>query len=134
MLGSMALTGRLAKPSGSRPAPRGRPHLRVRLRLVGVNQEARRLADRPDHGSHASTIGAGSRAFGLAASRDSVRVTNCCNGTVSRIDPETEAVIATVKTGYHPKWLAVDHRYAWVGITGTHADEAGSAAERPRRP
>ena len=88
----------------------------------------------PITGRTASTIRAGSMAFALAASRDSVWVTDYCDGTVSRIDPETESVIATVETGYHPKWLAVDHRYAWVGITGTRMDEDWLGCGTPRRP
>jgi hypothetical protein len=36
---------------------------------------------------------------------------------VSRMDPETGEVLATVETGYFPKWLAVGRGYVWVGIT-----------------
>jgi DNA-binding beta-propeller fold protein YncE len=36
---------------------------------------------------------------------------------VSRIDPATNEVIATVETGYFPKWLAAGGGYVWVALT-----------------
>ena len=44
-------------------------------------------------------------------------VTNNCDGTVTRIDPATNEVVATIETGHHPKWLAVGGGHVWVGLT-----------------
>jgi YVTN family beta-propeller protein len=45
-------------------------------------------------------------------------VTSHCDGTVSRIDPSTDKVVATIETGYFPKWLAVGNGFVWVGVSG----------------
>ena len=67
-------------------------------------------------------IPTGRLGFGLAVGGGSVWVTNHCDGTVSRIDPRTNSVVATIATGYFPKWLAVSDGFAWVGVSGTKLD------------
>jgi DNA-binding SARP family transcriptional activator/DNA-binding beta-propeller fold protein YncE len=62
-------------------------------------------------------VDVGPAPFGVATGAGSVWIANNCDGTVSRMDPETGEVLATVETGYFPKWLAVGRGYVWVGIT-----------------
>jgi YVTN family beta-propeller protein len=52
----------------------------------------------------------------IAAGRESVWVTNHCDGTVSRIDPATDRVVRSIKLGYHPQWLALGRGFAWIGV------------------
>ena len=56
--------------------------------------------------------------MGIAVGAGSVWVANNGDGTVSRIDPDTDTVVARIETGYHPQWLAVDNGFVWVGISG----------------
>jgi YVTN family beta-propeller protein len=53
---------------------------------------------------------------GVAVGLGSVWVTSQCAGTLSRIDPATNRVVATIKLGYHPFDLAVGGGFAWVGV------------------
>ena len=55
----------------------------------------------------------------VAVGAGSVWVTSHCDGTVSRIDPRTNSVVATIKTSYFPNWLAVGRGFAWVGVGST---------------
>ena len=64
-------------------------------------------------------IEVGSGPLGVAVGAGSVWVANHCDGTVSRIDPKTGHVVATIKTGFFPKWLAIGNRFAWVGVSAT---------------
>ncbi|MBA3401018.1 MAG: hypothetical protein H0U05_03410 [Actinobacteria bacterium] len=41
------------------------------------------------------------------------------------IDPSTDEVVATIETGYFPKWLAVEHGGVWVGVSGAPFDFEG---------
>ena len=61
----------------------------------------------------------GANPFGVAVGSGSVWVSNHQSGTISRVDPTTDSVVATIKTGYFPQWLAADERYVWVGISST---------------
>ena len=45
-----------------------------------------------------------------------VWVINECDGTVSRIDPDTNSVVETIETGYQPRRLAVTDGSVWVGV------------------
>ena len=62
-------------------------------------------------------VDVGPAPFGVATGAGSVWIANNCEGIVSRMDPETGEVVATVETGYFPKWLAVGRGYVWVGLT-----------------
>jgi YVTN family beta-propeller protein len=53
---------------------------------------------------------------GVAVDQGSVWVTSQCAGTLSRIDPATNRVVATIELGYHPFGLAVGGGFAWVGV------------------
>jgi YVTN family beta-propeller protein len=53
----------------------------------------------------------------VAVGLESVWVTNHCDGTLSRLDVASETVIETIEIGFHPRWLAVDDRFAWVGVS-----------------
>ncbi|MGL6280110.1 MAG: BTAD domain-containing putative transcriptional regulator, partial [Gaiella sp.] len=61
----------------------------------------------------------GANPFGVAVGSGSVWVANHESGTVSRVDPATNTVVATIETGYFPQWLAADDRYVWVGLAST---------------
>jgi DNA-binding SARP family transcriptional activator/DNA-binding beta-propeller fold protein YncE len=61
-------------------------------------------------------VDVGPAPFGVATGAGSVWIANNCDGIVSRMDPETGEVVATVETGYFPKWLAVGRGYVWVGL------------------
>jgi DNA-binding beta-propeller fold protein YncE len=47
-----------------------------------------------------------------------VPVWNHCDGTVSRIDPETDEVVTTIELGLFPQWLAAAGEHVWVGVAG----------------
>ena len=53
---------------------------------------------------------------GVVVDQGSVWVTSQCAGTLSRIDPDTNRVVATIELGYHPFDLAVGDGLAWVGV------------------
>jgi YVTN family beta-propeller protein len=57
-------------------------------------------------------VGNGPRAVAVGAG--SVWVANNFDGTVSRIDPRTNAVTATIPTGRGPSGVAVDGETVWV--------------------
>jgi YVTN family beta-propeller protein len=61
---------------------------------------------------HTSTF-----ALGIAIGAGSVWVTNNLAGTVSRIDPKRNRVVATIKVGGNPAWLAVTGDRVWVTVT-----------------
>jgi virginiamycin B lyase len=55
----------------------------------------------------------------VAVGRGSIWVTNQCDGTISRIDPDTNEVTDKIDLGYHPQWLAADNDFIWVGVAGS---------------
>jgi YVTN family beta-propeller protein len=61
----------------------------------------------------------GDRPDGVAVAAGSVWVANHHAGTVSRIDPRTDRVVATVRTGYFPLGIAGDADGVWITISGT---------------
>lgn len=61
----------------------------------------------------------GTDPFGVAVGSGSVWVSNHQSGTISRVDPLTNTVVATITTGHFPRWLASDDRYVWVGLSST---------------
>jgi YVTN family beta-propeller protein len=54
---------------------------------------------------------------GIAIGGGSVWVSNHLVGTVSRIDPKTNKVVATIKVGGNPAWIAVTRDRVWVTVT-----------------
>ena len=56
----------------------------------------------------------GNGPLGIAFGHGAVWVVNSLDGTVSRIDPETNAVAAAIPTGNGPTSVAVDDRSVWV--------------------
>ncbi|HKP17962.1 MAG TPA: YncE family protein [Gaiellaceae bacterium] len=61
------------------------------------------------------TIDVGATPMSLAYGAGSVWAANKDGGTVSRIDPRTDRVVATVRVGGQPWGLAFDGRSLWVG-------------------
>jgi YVTN family beta-propeller protein len=59
----------------------------------------------------------GSSTLGIAIGGGSVWVSNNLAGTVSRIDPRTNRVVATIKVGGNPAWIAVTRDHVWVTVT-----------------
>ena len=66
-------------------------------------------------------VGVGTTPTGVAAGAGAVWVTNSADGTVSRIDPQTQAVTQTVRVGSGPSGVAVGEGAVWVanGLDGT---------------
>jgi YVTN family beta-propeller protein len=62
-------------------------------------------------------ISTSTHAMGIAIGAGSVWVTNDRAGTVTRIDPKTNSIVATIKVGGSPGWVAVTHDRVWVTIT-----------------
>ncbi len=60
-------------------------------------------------------------------------VANNCDGTVSRIDPASNEVVATIDTEYFPRWLDVGHGYVWVGVGAESYDFGHSALQLDSR-
>ena len=56
-----------------------------------------------------------------------------CDGTVSRIDPASNEVVATIDTEYFPRWLDVGHGYVWVGEASEPYDFGSRSATRLAR-
>jgi YVTN family beta-propeller protein len=50
----------------------------------------------------------------IAASDDAVWVTDKVGGTVTRIDPATNEVVAKIKTGYGAHHMAIDEHGVWI--------------------
>jgi YVTN family beta-propeller protein len=55
-------------------------------------------------------------AVGIAIGSGSVWVSNNLAGTVSRIDPKTNKVVATINVGGNPAWMAVTRNRVWVTV------------------
>ena len=54
----------------------------------------------------------------LDTGANAVWVTSIGAGVVSRIDPDTNSVAATIRTGYYPLGIAVAGGFVWVGVGG----------------
>lgn len=61
-----------------------------------------------------TTISVGQEPLGISATREAVWVANSGDGTVSRIDPDTNEVVATIELGGAPEEVAANERTAWV--------------------
>ena len=85
----------------------------LRLGLGGDVRRRHRVANRPVVRDRRVYRQRRSRAFGVAVGDGSVWVTNNCDGTVSRIDPASNEVVATIDTGTSHARLDVGHGYVW---------------------
>ncbi len=56
---------------------------------------------------------------GIAYGAGSVWVANSGDGTVSRIDPTTSKVVATIPVGNNPRGIAVGDGKVWVTVQAT---------------
>jgi YVTN family beta-propeller protein len=54
--------------------------------------------------------------IGIAFGEGAVWVANSAAGTVSRIDPETNEVVATIAVGNRPVGIAVGASNVWVSV------------------
>ena len=61
-----------------------------------------------------TTISVGQEPVGIASTGDAVWVANSGDGTVSRIDPETNEVVATIEVGGAPEEVAAHEFSVWV--------------------
>jgi YVTN family beta-propeller protein len=52
----------------------------------------------------------------VATGFGSVWVTNYDDGTVSRVDPATNEVVATIEVGRHPDHIAAGEGGVWVAV------------------
>ena len=77
------------------------------------------------------TVHVGGQATGLAAAGGSVWVASTAAGTLSRINPRRDTVMATIHVGERPYAVAATPQAVWVTVLGqpvmTHARAAGSA-------
>ena len=67
----------------------------------------------------------------VAASADAVWVTNPDVGTVTRIDPDEQAIVDTIQVGENPTGIAVGEGAVWVVESGGRRSR-GSAPTRTR--
>lgn len=74
-----------------------------------ANEERERVA-----ATVMSTISVGEVPVSIASTNTAVWVANSGDGTVSRIDPDTEEVVATVDIGGTPEEIAADQFGVWV--------------------
>jgi YVTN family beta-propeller protein len=84
--------------------------------LAGLAPESAGYVDA--HGHLTLDVLAGSRPSAVAFGFGSAWVANEGAGTVSRIDPRTEAVVQTVRTGADPRAVAVAGGSVWVANGG----------------
>ena len=54
--------------------------------------------------------------MGIFYGAGAVWVANSGDGTVSRIDPSTNSVVATIRVGNSPLGIAVGAGYVWVTV------------------
>jgi YVTN family beta-propeller protein len=65
-----------------------------------------------------STIPVGLGPTGIAVGAGAVWVANGDEGTVSRIDPETEEVVDRIEVGNRPEAIVVAGGFVWVTVLG----------------
>jgi YVTN family beta-propeller protein len=77
-----------------------------------------RLAAAPEEGSRigSESIRVGDGPVDVAVGADGVWVANSRDGTVSRIDPRSNKVIATIRIGSSPQGIAVGAGAVWVSV------------------
>jgi streptogramin lyase len=78
------------------------------------------------------TVRVGGQATGLAAADGSVWVASTATGTLSRINPRRDTVVATIHVGERPYAVAATPQAIWVTVLGQpvmmHTPAPGSAA------
>lgn len=52
----------------------------------------------------------------VAVGPGSVWITDSLGGTISRVDPRTNRVVATIRVGNSPNGIAVGEGYVWVTV------------------
>src|SRR5262249_44468385 len=77
------------------------------------------------------TIAVGSRPRGVAWGDGSVWVANSGDGTVSRIDPHTDRVAATIRVGQSPQALVVTAGAVWVSVAASPAVQPSPSGSPP---
>jgi YVTN family beta-propeller protein len=77
-----------------------------------------RLAAAPEDGSRigSESIRVGDGPVDIAVGADGVWVANSREGTVSRIDPQSNQVIATIRVGHSLQGIAVGGGFVWVSV------------------
>ena len=75
-----------------------------------------------------TTIAVGSRPSGVACGDGSVWVANSGDGTVSRIDPRTDRVAATIRVGQSPQELVVTAGAVWVSVAASPPIQVASGS------
>ena len=101
------------RPRRSRSPRPSSPSAQARCGRASVPR-ARWFASIRRPGSRSSSIQVGNGPTGIAFGHGAAWVANSLDGTVSRIDPDTNSVTATVPTGNGPDAVAVDARGIWV--------------------
>lgn len=61
-------------------------------------------------------ISVGDEPVGLAAGEGAIWVANSSDGTLSRIDPETNSVVETIEVGHRPLGITVGNGLVWVTV------------------
>ncbi|MBD0330530.1 MAG: hypothetical protein ICV64_10575 [Thermoleophilia bacterium] len=74
------------------------------------------LGDRPGSPRSIDRIRVGDAPQAVAAGEGAVWVANTGDGTVSRIDPATGEVGATIGLGHRPGAVAVGEGFVWVAV------------------
>ena len=94
----------------------------VGARSVWVTVDTRDAVAKIDiRSSHVEWIPVGSKPTGLSVTDDAVWVANSGSNTVSRIDPRTDEVKATIRVPERPYRIAADSQGVWVTSLGAPA-------------
>jgi YVTN family beta-propeller protein len=100
----------------------GRHILRVRaVDPRGRKSPLTRIVVRIVKGAKLQKIDVGGRPFSLVEAAGSVWVANFLSGTVERINPATNRVVANVQVGGEPYGLAAGGGSIWVGNNGSNS-------------
>jgi YVTN family beta-propeller protein len=85
-----------------------------------------RLAATPEDGSRigSESISVGDGPVAVAVGAGGVWVANSRDGTVSRIDPQSNTVVATIRIGNSPQGIAVGAGAVWVSVQAREPDGA----------
>ena len=63
-----------------------------------------------------AVIPVGKRPTGVATGRGSVWVANSREKTISKIDPQTNQVVDTIRMRYYPESVTYGHGFLWVSL------------------
>ena len=104
-----------------------------RLRLGHQRERNQDLVARIDPGNYASgfRFTSATGPVAVAVGEGAVWVANAGDGTVSRIDPETNDVVETVVIGQAPAGIAVGHGLVWVAVQSPLALQADGREHEP---